>query len=233
MNNREMITSPENPKIKEYSKLLDKKNRDRLNLFIVEGFHMVEEAKKSNLIVEILTSDETQEGTLVGNHIIKKLSNSVTPQPIIAICKKPVTKEIGNKVLFLNNIQDPGNVGTLIRTARAFNFDTVLLQGADPYSDKALRSSQGAIFSIDVISIRALRDINVHGFEIIGAILDPKAINYKTYHPSEEFILVLGNEGNGIDEETKKLLTKKVYIPINFESLNVSAAGAILMNEYK
>lgn len=233
MNNREMITSPDNPKVKEYVKLLDKKHRDRTNMFIVEGFHMVAEARKANLVIEVLTSDVMTEGTLVGFHIIKKLSTTVTPQPIVAICKKPTTKEIGEKVLFLNDVQDPGNVGTLIRTARSFGFNTVLVQGADPYSDKSLRSSQGAIFSIDVMSVRKLSDINLHGFEIIGAILDEKALNYKTYHPTQEFILVLGNEGKGIDQETMKLLTKKVYIPIEFESLNVAAAGAILMNEYK
>lgn len=229
---REMITSINNQKIKEYSKLLKKKTRRELGMFIVEGYNMVSEALESNVVVEVLTSDEKQKGTLVAPFIIKKLTDAVTPQPIIAICKKPKDKQIGNRVLALDNVQDPGNVGTLIRTAKAFGFTDIVIKGADAYSPKTLRSSQGAIFGINIIQTQ-----NIIPFfedkQVIGALLDKDAKEYNKIKLQEDFVLVLGNEGNGISKEVINVLTDKVYIPIDFESLNVASAGAILLNEYK
>ena len=227
-----MITSINNPKIKQYSKLLNKKYQKELGMFIVEGQHMVSEAKEANLIIEVLTSNKKYEGTLVAPFIIKKLTDTINPQPILAICKKPKIKNIGNRVLALDNVQDPGNVGTLIRTASAFGFSDVIIKGADAYSPKTLRSTQGAIFNINVIQTQDLISY-FKNKQIIGAVLDKQAIKYSELKLKDEFILVLGNEGSGISNEVIAKLTDKVYIPINFESLNVASAGAILINEYK
>ena len=229
----EKITSLKNEKIKTYSKLLQKKYRDQNNMFIVEGYHLVNEAKKTNLIIEILTSDKNIKGTQVTPEIIKKISEAKTPQPVIAICKKPKLKKVGQRVLVLNKVQDPGNVGTLIRSAKAFGWDTVLVQGADIYSPKVIRSSQGAIFHINTIQIQDCEKM-ILGKNTVGAVLDPDAKSYKDYDgPKNNLWLILGNEGKGIESKIIKKLKHKIYIPISFESLNVASAGAILLNEYK
>ena len=230
-----MIKSMSNPKIKEYSKLLKNKYIKKHKLFIVEGYHLVEEAKKAGIVEEIITTNQHVGGTMVESYIIKKLTSTKTPQEIVAICKCPEPKEISKKVLALDNIQDPGNLGTLIRTALAFGFTDVIVKGANVYSQKVLRSSQGAFFNINIIQTDDILNYFDNSKTKIGALLDKTAINYKDIEKEklEEFILVLGNEGNGISEEVQKKLDVRVYIPIKFESLNVAQAGAILINEYQ
>lgn len=227
-----MITSLDNKKIKDAAKLLKKKYRDKEKKFLVEGFHLYEEAKKLGLIDEVFTTMKNIDGTLVSPEVIKKISDTKTPQPIVAIVNKPKSLSLGNKVLVLDNVQDPGNVGTLIRTARAFNYDSVIVRGADIYSPKVIRSTQGTIFSIPIFQTHDISDF-FEGYEKIGAILDKSSSKYNEIKPSKKFMLILGNEGNGIEKEIIKKLDKKVYIPIDFESLNVASAGAILLNEYK
>ena len=228
-----MITSLTNEKIKNVAKLHKKKFRDKENKFIVEGFHLVEEAKKLGLVLEIYTSlNDNLESTYVSQGVINKLSSTVTPQPILAVCRKPFNNVIGKRILALDNIQDPGNVGTLIRSAKAFGFDTVVINGVDVFNQKVIRSSQGAIFGINLIQsndiIKDLKEVRK-----IGAILDKDAESYDAIDIKEPFALILGNEGNGISEEVVSRLDDKIYIPIEFESLNVASAGAILMNQYK
>lgn len=225
-----MITSTQNTKIKDYAKLQVKKYRKILGQFLVEGFHLVEEAKKAGIVIETFATDE-KHGTLVSPEVISKLSSTETPQPIVAVCKKIEEKPLGNKVLVLNDIQDPGNVGTLIRTAAAFGWTDVVVQGVDIYSPKVIRSSQGAFFKINVVQTQNLDLIN--DFPKVGALLDKDATTYTKYKASSKIALILGNEGNGIQQEVIDTLDHKVYIPIEFESLNVAQAGAILLNEYK
>lgn len=229
---KEMIVSINNPKIKKYSKLLNKKYRDEFNMFIVEGFNMVKEAQDANLIIEVLTSDKKYEGTLVAPFVLKKLTDAINPQPILAICQKPEINNLGKRILALDNVQDPGNVGTLIRSAKAFGFSDVIVKGADVYSPKTLRSTQGAIFKINIVQNQDIIPF-FENKQVIGGVLDKNAIKYSDLKLQEDFILVLGNEGHGISKEVIDKLTNKVYIPINFESLNVASAGAILLNEYK
>ncbi|MCK5807255.1 MAG: RNA methyltransferase [Mycoplasmataceae bacterium] len=228
-----MITSLTNEKIKNVAKLHKKKFRDKENKFIVEGFHLVEEAKKLGLVLEIYTSlEDNLESTYVSQGVINKLSSTVSPQPILAVCRKPFNNTVGERILALDNIQDPGNVGTLIRSAKAFGFDTVVVNGVDVFNQKVIRSSQGAIFGINLIqSNDIIKDLT--GIRKIGAILDKEAKTYDKLEINEPFALILGNEGNGITEEVISRLDDKIYIPIEFESLNVASAGAILMNEYK
>lgn len=228
-----MITSLKNEKIKEAAKLLEKKYRDKTSTFLVEGFHLVEEARHASLLIEVFTCDEKVEGTLVSRDIIKKLSSTETPQPIIGVVKKPSAKELGNRVLILDNVQDPGNVGTLIRTAIAFGFDSIVVKGVDIFSPKVIRASQGGIFKLNIIQTDDVKKFFLATHKIFGAILDKNAKLYNEVASPEKLMLVLGNEGQGISEEVIKSLDEKIYIPINFESLNVAVAGGILMNEYK
>lgn len=228
-----MITSLTNQKIKNVAKLHKKKFRDKENKFIVEGFHLVEEAKKLGLVLEIYTSlEDTLNSIYVSQGVINKLSSTITPQPILAVCRKPFNNVLGERILALDNIQDPGNVGTLIRTAKAFGFDTVVVNGVDVFNQKVIRSSQGAIFGINLIqSNDIVKDLK--GVRKIGALLDKNAQSYDVLNIKIPFALILGNEGSGISEGVISRLDDKIYIPIEFESLNVASAGAILMNEYK
>ncbi|CAM9123974.1 TrmH family RNA methyltransferase [Mycoplasma todarodis] len=229
---REMIKSLENSRVKQWARLLTKKGRMSSGLFLVEGHNIVNEATASGNVVEYITTDPQIEGILVSTTVMKKITGAVTPQSIVAVCRKPSERELGNKVLVLRNVQDPGNVGTLIRTAKAFDFSDVIVQGADPFSDKSLRSSQGAIFKINLIHTKeALDYLNDH--KIIASLLDKDAKTYDDIELPEKFALVMGNEGQGIDQAMIDRADIKVYIPIEFESLNVAIAGGILMNEYK
>lgn len=226
----EQITSKDNPKIKMYSKLIQKKYRDEMNMFIIEGHHLVEEAKKHNIIVEVLTSDDSIEGTYVSQDIINKLSTTQTPQKVIAICNKIESKELGNKVLVLDNVQDPGNVGTLIRSALSFWFDSVVVSGCDIYNSKVIRSSQGAFFHINTIWTEDISDY-FEGYQLIGTLLDKSAKKIQDVKFENKFMLIMGNEGKGLSESTINKLDEKTYIDVNFESLNVAIAGSIFMYE--
>ncbi|NQZ28947.1 MAG: RNA methyltransferase [Mycoplasmatales bacterium] len=229
---REIIKSLENSRVKQWARLLTKKGRMSSGLFLVEGHNIVNEATASGNVVEYITTDPQIEGILVSTTVMKKITGAVTPQSIVAVCKKPMERDLGNKVLVLRNVQDPGNVGTLIRTAKAFNFSDVIVQGADPFSDKSLRSSQGAIFKINLIHTKEAIDY-LKEHKIIVSLLDQDAKTYNDIKLPEKFALVMGNEGQGIDQAMINEANIKVYIPIEFESLNVAIAGGILMNEYK
>ncbi|MCP4336726.1 MAG: RNA methyltransferase [Mycoplasma sp.] len=230
---REIITSTENLRVKKWKKLLSKKGRKEFNQFLIEGKNSIKEAMSAGFVKEIITTNENYEGILVTPAIIKKITGSENPQDIVAVCSLPTEKPIKDRILVLRNIQDPGNVGTLIRTAKSFGFSDVIVQGADPYSDKSLRSSQGAIFHINIIYTKEAINYIKELPNIIATLLDKKAKPFNKLKPKEPFALVMGNEGKGIDLEIKKICTEKIYIPINFESLNVAVAGGIIMNEYK
>ena len=227
-----MIISKNNIKIKNISKLLKKKYRDREGKFLIESNHLIEEAKKLNLIIEIFSTKILDGTTLVSEEVIKKISSTDNPPTIVAVCKKWENKTLGNKLVALNNVQDPGNVGTIIRTALAFGFEGIIVQGVDIFNPKVIRSSQGAIFKIPIVQTQDISDY-FPGYEIVGSLLDRSATNYKDYIPSKKMILILGNEGNGIEKRIISKLDKKIYIPILFESLNVASCAAILINEYK
>ena len=138
-----MISSTQNERIKNYAKLNEKKYRDESNQFIIEGLHLVEEAKKYNIIKEVITTNPNIEGTLVSEEVMKKITNQKSVVEVCAICNKLENKNITDKILILDNIQDPGNIGTLIRTAVSFNFNTIVMENcADIYSSKVLRATQ-------------------------------------------------------------------------------------------
>ena len=145
-----MIESVNNPKIKEYSKLQSKKYRDESGLFIVEGDHLVEEALKKTQAVEIYSLDDSY--TQVSESVMRKLSSLSTPPNVLAVCKKLEEGEIKGNVLILENLQDPGNLGTIIRSSVAFNIDTIILSKdcVDFYNVKVLRASEGMVFNIEL-----------------------------------------------------------------------------------
>ena len=238
----EVVTSLDNKRIKNLSKLLIKKYRDEEGKFLVEGEHLVEEAYKAGVLLEVVKCEDyigeyDVPTTLVTYEVIKKLSNTQSPQRIIGVCKKLEEKEIGNKVLVLEDLQDPGNLGTIIRSSVAFNVDTIIVSNntVDIYNDKVLRSSEGMLFHINIIK----RDINnildeLHnsGYTLYGTKVDG-GTNIKEIEVSEKFAVIMGNEGAGVSNDTLDKCDKYLYIPMNnnCESLNVGVATSIILYE--
>lgn len=230
-----MITSVTNEKIKEFSKLNQSKYREEQRKYIVEGPHLVLEAKNSGVLLEVITTDENIVGTLVSEQVMKKLCNTTNPVKVVGICKMVEKNEILNKVLVLDSISDPTNLGTILRSAKAFGFETVFASNGtvDYYNDKVIRGSQGAIFKLNLLKGDLLHFLSklktTH--QILGTNVrngyDVREVNLR-----EKLALILGNEARGMCEEANQFVDKNLYIKMNnMESLNVSIAGAILMYE--
>ncbi len=228
-----MINSVQNEKIKNYAKLNEKKYRDESNLFIIEGLHLVEEAKAYGIVKEVITTNPNIEGTLVSEEVMKKLTNQKSVVEVCAICEKLNKKDVTDKILILDNIQDPGNVGTLIRSAVAFGFDTIVMENScDVYSSKVLRATQGAIFKLNIINTNIINFIkNLKDYKVYGTSLR-NGVPLKQIEKSQKLAIILGNEGSGVRDELLDITDKNIFIEItNMESLNVGVAGAILMYE--
>ena len=229
------ISSKDNPLVKYLVRLYEnKKERDESNKFIVEGYNLVSEAKKQGLLDKVFSikeEDDYKDAIIVTQDIIKKITNTVTPEGIIAICNKKKDLNLGNKVLYLDSLQDPGNIGTLLRSAVAFNFDTVILdECVDLYNPKVIRASQGAIFYLNILS-NSLSELKSLGYKIIGTEMFGTSLNnYKSN--DSKLVLILGNEGHGVRSEYLEFSDINLTIPMNsIESLNVGVAGSILMYE--
>ena len=230
-----MITSLTNEKIKEYTKLNQSKYREEKGLFIVEGPHLVGEAKSLGLLVEVITTDPNIEGTLVSESVMKKLSSTVHPVKVLGICKMSKKDKVCSKVLVLDCISDPTNLGTLLRSAVAFGFETVFLANGsvDCYNDKVIRGSQGAIFKVNIIKgeLKEFLSRLKKTHQILGTnVRKGKDVTLVKKEPN--LALILGNEARGMSEEAEKYVDDNLFIEMhNTESLNVSVAGSILMYE--
>ena len=232
-----MITSLTNEKIKEYTKLNQSKFREEKGLFIVEGPHLVEEARLAGVLVEVVTTDPKVEGTLVNEAVMKKISNTVHPVKVLGICKIIDKSEVKSHILVLDRISDPTNLGTLLRSAVAFGFETVFLSEGcvDPYNDKVIRGSQGAIFKVNIIKGDLLQFLSKikKTHQILGTNVrvgeDVSNVKIKP-----KLAIILGNEAKGMREEANQFTDNNLYIKmLNTESLNVSVAGSILMYEIR
>ncbi len=238
----ELITSLENKKIKNYAKLLNKKYRDETNHYLVEGEHLVEEAYHTGNLLEVITTPEYQKTydvptTLVTYDIIKKLSKGINPQPVIGLVKKKQEAPITGKVLILDNISDPGNLGTIIRSSVAFNIDTIVLSldTVDLYNDKVLRATEGMLYKINIVKKDIKEVINMlhkENYLILGTNVTG-GINIKNIAHSQKTAIIVGNEGQGVKKEILDICDDYIYIPMNknCESLNVGVATSIILYE--
>lgn len=236
-----LYSSVNNPKIKQLAKLKTKKYRNKQNLFLVEGAHLVKEAYESGYLKELLllenkTFNLDVETNYITENVLNILTEVESPVGIIGICTpKPMTLK-GNKLLILDSIQDPGNLGTIIRSSVAFNIDTIIINDkcADPYSDKVIRSSQGMIFKTNIIK----KDLTIFLNEIKGKIpvygtkVDGGK-DLKTLEKISKFAIIMGNEGNGVNPKLLDMCDEYLYIPMNSkcESLNVGVATSIILYE--
>ena len=235
-----LIGSTDNKKIKDIKKLHQKKYRDETKTFLVEGPHLVKEAYLSGNLLEVIAlyKEEIDYNVPIINvtsNVMKAISQLETPYNIIGICKYQEEKQIGKKVLMLDDIQDPGNLGTIIRSALAFNVDTIILSKAsvDLYNSKVLRACQGMNFHINIIRddlkkyITNLKENNyvIYTTDVNGG-KDLKTIEIK-----DKCVIIMGNEGNGVSNEIASLSDEKIYIKTSnmCESLNVAVATSIIL----
>lgn len=244
------IRSVKNNRVKEWKKLMTRKGRKKAGQYILEGFHLVEEALLHGAPIDTLIISEEadvsnlgafpeEKAVYVSEDVAVYLAETGTTQGVFAIVDIPSPEEVSEikgAYLLLDAVQDPGNVGTMIRTADAAGFTGVVLgEGtADLYNDKTLRSTQGSHFHLDVRQgdlgewIRAFQS---HGYPVYGTALDEKASSYQHIRPNGPFALIMGNEGQGVRSEILEMTDKNLYIPIKgqAESLNVAVAAGILM----
>ena len=241
----EILTSLENERVKNYINLKKKKYRDASDYFIVEGYHLALEAFRAGLIEEVILENYRDQPfpspyVRVSTQIMKKISTLDTHTDIVALCKKKYERpNLGNKLLILDQIQDPGNLGTMIRSASAFNIDTIVLSEntVDLYNPKVIRATQGMMFRINIVKskcskiIELLKETNI---PVYGTKVEC-GINARTLSNKEKqkFALVMGNEGTGVRSEISDLCNKNLYIKLNefVESLNVGVAASILLYE--
>ena len=244
-----IITSKDNEIIKNIKKLHDKKYR--IDSYIVEGSKMVKEAISENQEIALIAIREdfkidfdTKNTKIVtiSNKIFNDISDVKTPQGILAVIKKNQNNQIetnSNYILALDSIQDPGNMGTIIRTADSANINQIIINKTtvDPYSPKVIRSTMGAIYRTNIIEVEdlkaTLKEMKLKGFQIITTDLKATQSIYDINY-NNKTVVVIGNEANGVSQEILQTADKKVIIPMlgKTESLNASIAASIMIYEY-
>ncbi|WP_100331792.1 TrmH family RNA methyltransferase [Bacillus xiapuensis] len=242
------IQSSKNPQVKQWKKLLMKKEREKTGFYLLEGHHLIEEALNyKDEVIELIVSETVSlpahwnldgvEMTVVTEEITDALADTGTNQGVFAVCRKrEVAMSLtGRSYLLVDAVQDPGNIGTLIRTADAAGIDGVILGNgcADPYNPKVLRSAQGSHFHIPLIHMplnEAIAELKNRGVPVYGTSLG-RAADYRETKVRDAFALLVGNEGSGVNSALLQETTSNVFIPIygKSESLNVAVAAGILL----
>lgn len=254
-----IISSKDNELVKNVKKLKDKKYRDLENVYIVEGIKMVKEAILENASIrQIIICDDCEKSDLISkemmyeiakydciyvtNKIFKYITEVQTPQGVMAIIEKNnKDKEINYNediIVALDDIQDPGNLGTILRTVDSIGLSQILVSKgtADAYNPKVVRSTMGAIYRVKVIECdnlkETLKEIKKNKFKILVTSLDDSKSVYDIKYYKK--VIVIGNEANGVEEEIVKLADEKIKIPMlgKAESLNASVATGVVLYEY-
>ena len=242
-----LISSKDNEIVKEIKKLKDKKFRKEK--YLVEGLKMLKEAINENQDIELIILKDginldfdvsNYKVITVTENIFNTLSDVVTPQGVLAVIKKKVCEKINDAdfLVALDGLQDPGNLGTIIRTLDSANINQIIVSKntVDCYSPKVIRSTMGAIYRVNVIETDNLKDnlinLNKNGYEVLITTLDGKKSIYDIDYNKKA--IVIGNEANGVSDEIKNLDFTKIKIPMlgKTESLNASVATGIIIYEY-
>lgn len=235
--------------IKLVRKLAQKKFRNELKLFVAEGLRLCEEVPPAQIEFGFFTREflsDTRSAALVArlknleevsSSTMEKISDTQTPQGILLVVRQKFSalEEVTAKkiIVVLDGVQDPGNVGTILRTAAAFDCGVIMLDGsAEIFNPKVVRSSMGAIFHLPIIKLSHEELLNLRGVEILATALDSTAEIYYRHDFSGKVAIVFGSEANGV---SKKILdtAQKIFIPMNghAESLNVAISTAIILSE--
>lgn len=253
------ITSKENELVKHIKKLKDKKYRESSNQYVVEGIKLVVEAIQEKVeIKQIIICDDCEKNAVISKELMYEiakyecvyvsekifnyLSEVQTPQGILAVIEKnkndikiDYTQDI---IVALDEVQDPGNLGTILRTVDSIGLTQILLSKgtADAYNPKVIRSTMGAIFRVKIIECedlkQTLKEIKKHKFEVIVSSLQTQDTIYDINYKKKA--IIIGNEANGVEQEIQKMADKKIKIPMlgKTESLNASVATGIILYEY-
>lgn len=235
------ITSLTNAKVKLWVKYKEKKHRDYDQRFLIEGDHLIEEAHQAGLIDSLILKQgepcsyhqyETYEVT---QEILHKISSHVSDVKHMALCRYPnVSLSNVTRILMLDDVQDPGNMGTMIRTALSFGYHQIFISEkcVDVYNEKVIRSTQGALFHIPIIRCNLsemIQTLKEEGYQLLGTSLH-EATPLHEIKAQPKHVLLMGNEGQGVHEQLLKLCDQNVYIEMQtFESLNVAVAAGICM----
>jgi len=255
----QIISSKDNENIKNIRKLKEKKYRDLNNEYIIEGIKLVKEAieEEVNIKTIVVCDDCEKNGTLdkkllyeiarfnciyVTEKVFSLLTDVTNPQGILAVVEKNNNiQEINydqDFILILDNVQDPGNIGTIMRTADSANLKQIIVSKGcgDVYNPKVVRSTMGAIFRVNILEKENLADtikeIKNHGFITMATDLATKSSIYDEQY--KKSAVVIGNEANGVSKEVLDVVDKKIKIPMlgKTESLNASVATGIILYEY-
>ena len=255
----QVITSKDNDIVKKIRKLKDKKYRDELGVYVIEGIKVIEEAINENVEIEkiVICEDCTEASIIpqklmyaiakynciyVSKKVFEVLTDVVAPQGILAIVRRPEKNEKidynAELILALDGIQDPGNLGTILRTADSVNLNQIIVtkNTADCYNPKVVRSTMGAILRIKIIEteslVNTLKEAKKNKFKIVATSLDTQNNIYDIDYNKK--VIVIGKEANGVTKEVQSMADNKVKIPMlgKTESLNASVATGIMLYEY-
>ena len=257
----QVITSKDNEIIKNIKKLKEKKYRDQTGEYIIEGIKLVQEAINENAKISKIVVCEDCEADAgipkdlmyeiakydciyVSKKIFEAISDVNTPQGILAVIKKcsemPQQEILYNEdiIVVLDGVQDPGNLGTILRTVDSVNLKQIILSQkcADPYNPKVVRSTMGAIFRLNIIEskniVETIKDIKKNKYKILTTSLEANESIY-TANLNKKAIII-GNEANGVSDNVYAVSNEKLKIPMlgKAESLNASVAASIMMYEY-
>ena len=234
------INSKDNARVKYAVSLKENKNRKEFHQFLGESLKSLKMAIQANLVKEVFTYeyldiDESIKQYLVSEEVMKKLSSTNNPEGVVFIAdiKEHSKLESYKKILYLDEINDPGNMGTIIRTALAFNYDAVVCSNncCSLYNEKVLAACKGSNYLLPIYTDELS---NYKDYQIIVSCLDKDSIDLEDLKIKDKFVLVIGNEAHGVKSSSKALATDKVKISIqNIDSLNASVAAAILMYRIK
>jgi len=242
-----LISSKQNDIIKYANSIKEPKYIKKYNECFTESEKIVNELMLKDMVSTILVENEKLEkysyilkkfkGKVyeITSDISKLLTESITSSGIFAFVKVPNNQSVvGDRVLVLDNLQDPSNLGSIIRSAMAFNFKTIIMNnGVYPYSAKVIRSSMGYVFDINIISCsntaQLIDFLSKNKYNLVSA--DMSGQELKSFKPQYPLALVIGNEGNGVSDELRKMSSQVVKIPMNngVESLNASVSASIIM----
>ena len=252
-----VITSKDNEIVKHIKKLKEKKYREEYNEFIVEGIKMIEEAINEKMNVKqviisenckdlvpnsIMTEIQKLNHVYVSEKVFNTITDVVSPQGIMAILEKPENSEnqidySANNFLLLDNIQDPGNMGTILRTVDSLNLKQIIVSkgSSDVYNLKVVRSTMGAIFRVKVIEsenlVAIIKELKKHGIKVYATDLATDKSIYDVNY--EKSAIVIGNEANGVSKEVLEEASERIKIPMigKTESLNAAVATSIVLYE--
>ena len=254
----EEITSRNNPAIKSAAALKELKERRKTGLFLLEGarlckdaalngikikqFFVTERAKEKYPVEFSLLEEKSERAYLIPESVSEKLTDTKSSQGFFAVCaENGVATEINpsGMYVFTDNVQNPDNLGAVVRTAEAMGADGIIVNsGCDIHSPKALRASMGALLRFPVIStefpLQLLEDCKRKNMKIFASVVDAGADSVTDISKSGGAVLIIGNEGNGVSEEILDASTDRITIPMKgkAESLNASAAATILIWEF-